>query len=147
LQFVALNDDTFNASVPSSQIWQSFPLETDPVLYAGLSQGDYYLVVSSSGNQPDPLAPPVAFDPNMQISSAWGGFGTSGGGYVLNVLLRADNVAPQVLGVTPLDSGTVDGTPTQFIVQFNETVNLQQLAFAAFQGQLDSVYLEDINEN
>ena len=49
VELLAANDNTLNPSVGADG---SVPLYTDSVLYAGLVAGDYYLAVSSSGNDP-----------------------------------------------------------------------------------------------
>jgi len=51
LQLIASNDGSGNQTLSSNG--QFLPLETDPVLDVGLTAGDYYLAVSSSGNMPD----------------------------------------------------------------------------------------------
>jgi hypothetical protein len=139
LELVATNDDSFNdtAAVAASPVLT--PLATDPVLYAALAPGDYYLVVSGSGNNPDPFQGPIAFTPNANLGQTFlqGGFTT--GPYVLNVSLRQDSVPPQVIAVTPVTTGPAGSAPTSFVVQFSEAVNLQQLAAASGSGQLGAV--------
>jgi hypothetical protein len=116
----------------------STPLTFDPVLYAALTTpGDYYLVVSGSGNTPDPLGGDVPFDPTASLGQTFSGFGYSTGEYVLNVSLQRDQTPPQVESVTPLDGGP----PAEFTVTFSEPVNLQQLAFQNNSGQLGAVFI------
>jgi hypothetical protein len=100
LQLVAENDNSFNPTIVAFN--NTAPLFTDPVLFAGLTAGDYYLAVSSSGNMPDPakgLLPGQGgiFDPNVSHS---GRDGRSTGGYILDVGAVSDNVPPQVVAVT-----------------------------------------------
>ncbi len=120
LHFVAANDDTLNNTVGHDGT--PFLLALDSYLFAGLTAGDYYVAVSSSGN---------VFDPNSTHSGS-GGFTT--GDYVLNLLVEPDNVPPQVVSVTlPGGTALTDGAvlttpPTGFNVHFSEPVNLTQLA-------------------
>src|SRR5262249_27612351 len=118
LHLVAANDDTQNAEVATNYM---LPLFTDSVVYAGLTQGDYYLAVTSSGN---------TFDP---ITSQSGQGGNSTGNYVLNVRALSDNVPPQVLATTLPEGATLAAPPTQLTVQFSEPVNLQPLIYQAYQ--------------
>ena len=69
------------------------------------------------------------FDPNVSQS---GQDGTSIGPYVLNLLAYRDDTAPQVVAVTPSAGTTLDAPPQTLTVQFDEAVNLQQLAFTAY---------------
>ena len=123
LQLVAVNDDSLNGSAGTDG---SVPLALDPVLYAGLTAGSYYLAVSGSGNAPIPalgLNPGTngVFDPNVAHSGS-GGFTT--GNYVLNLAVTQESTPPKVLTVS-LAAGTVfTGAPTTFTVQFSEPVNL-----------------------
>jgi hypothetical protein len=104
-------------------------LFSDPVLYAGLRAGNYYLAVSNSFNVPDAVNSPPGtngvFDPNVSHSGQNGG---STGDYVLNLQARAIPNPPQVIGVNPKDGAILDAPPTYLTVQFSEPVNLQQLA-------------------
>ncbi len=123
-QEIAANDDTDNDLLASNGLR---PLLTDSVLFAGLTEGDYYLVVSATDN-------PAFAGP---------------GDYVLNVLLESDNVAPQVVSVTPGDGAILDEPPSRLLVQFSEPVNLNELARQAFnqidQGRLDAAYIQAAN--
>jgi hypothetical protein len=145
LNLVTANDNTLNSS---QAIDGSQPLFFDPALFSGLTQGTYYLAVSGTGNVPDPtqgLAPGVngVFDPNNGSHSGQNGF--TSGDYVLNLAVQASTTTPQVTGVsvrtdadvgastgTPAAGAQLGGPPTVFDVQFNEPVNLQQLAYQAY---------------
>src|SRR5206468_9235645 len=50
LHLVAVNDNTFNPTPASPGSPEPTPLAADPAVFAGLTAGDYYLVVSASGN-------------------------------------------------------------------------------------------------
>ena len=52
LVFVAGNIESYN---PATADDGSVPLYTDPVLYAGLTPGDYYLAVADASNTPSPV--------------------------------------------------------------------------------------------
>ena len=56
LQLLASNSGTLNGTPATNG---QVPLFNDPVLYAGLVQGDYYLAVSGLGNVPDPVLGPA----------------------------------------------------------------------------------------
>jgi hypothetical protein len=136
LYFVAANADTTNRTVTVDGF--SAPLYTDPELTAGLTAGDYYLAVSSGTNVPDPVyhlqsGVGGVFDPNVAHS---GTLGDSTGDYLLNFLVQPYSGTPQVVSVTRDDGITPGGSPVRFIVQFNEPVNVQQLAFQAYQNYL-----------
>src|SRR5262249_21197988 len=125
----------------------SLPLFSDALLITGVTAGEYYLAVSSSGNVPDPVLgaqPGVdgVFDPNLS-HSGWAGF--SIGTYVLNVGIQPDKEAPRVLAVYPPSGATLNAPPTHLTVQFSEATNLPDLAFLAFQkgDQFDQVYVQD----
>jgi hypothetical protein len=131
-QLVGVNDNTLNGQQATNG---SAPLFTDPVLFAGLTAGDYYLAVSGTGNDPDPtlgLAPGVfpVFDPTLTHSGA-GGFTT--GDYVLNLFVQPVAAPPQVVSVSLQPGATLDAPPTTFTVQFSEPVNLPQLLYQAGQ--------------
>lgn len=145
LQFVVANDNTLN---PSRATNDRRPLRNDAALFAGLTAGDYYLAVSGSGNMPQ-VGPELVpgsngiFDPSLSHSGL-GGF--SLGPYVLNLLLEQDEVAPQVVSVTPGDGTELGAPPTTLFVQFSEPVNLKQLVLQRFEAtqsnKLDSVYIQ-----
>jgi hypothetical protein len=145
LHLVAGNDDTRNP-IPASN-HRSLPLYGDAAVFAGLTQGNYYLAVSSRGNVPDPdlgLLPGVdgIFDPDVSHS---GSAGRSFGPYVLNLKVSRDDVVPTVESVTPGPDSATDGPPTQIAVRFSAPMNLRQLAFRAFerngQDSLSAVFV------
>ncbi len=137
LEFVATNNNTLNPTESSNG---QFPFFTDAVLFSGLSAGDYFLAVSSSGNDAE-YGPDGIFDPHLAHSGLNGG---SVGNYVLDLLVYADAESPQVvgqvfnlpnLGEVELTGGQVENLPhgpTHLSLQFSEVVNLQQLAYKAF---------------
>src|SRR5207244_1410641 len=99
------------------------------------------------GNDPS-SGPDGVFDPNQSHS---GQNGYSTGSYVLNLSVTADNQPPQVTAVsidggTSLGGATLDRSPHYLTVQFSEAVNLEQLAFTAFQQTsattISAVFLE-----
>jgi hypothetical protein len=137
LEFVASNADTRNTIAY---------LFSDPALFAGLTEGDYYLAVSAGPNMPDAFLPPGQdgiFDPNVSHS---GYLGFSTGPYVLALLVQPTSGAPSVTSVTPAEGAVLDAPPTHLQVQFDRPVNLWQLAFQAYEltgsRQLDAVYIE-----
>ncbi len=138
LHLIDANDNTLNASPATNG---TLPLYNDPVLYDGLTAGDYYLAVSGTGNVPDPAAGLLPgtngiFDPNSSHSGQ-GGFTT--GPYVLNLLVQPDNQPPQVIATTPAAGVTLAAPPTYVSVQFSVPVNLQQLAYQAGQQNQTAV--------
>jgi hypothetical protein len=140
------DDDTQNPTVATDH--RSVPLFADPAIFAGLTAGDYYLAVSSRKNVVDPnlgLLPGAGglFDPNVSHS---GSAGRSTGDYVLNLRVSPDSVPPQVVAVTPRPGDSLDGPPAYLAVQFDRPVNLQELAFRAYQrtqqAGIASVYVQ-----
>ncbi|MFM9960259.1 MAG: DVUA0089 family protein [Planctomycetaceae bacterium] len=137
LQLVATNNDSLNSVESTNGL---LPFFSDPVLFAGLSAGEYFLAVSSSGNDAQ-FGPDGIFDPQVAHSGLSGG---SVGNYVLDLSVYADDVAPQVvghvfnvpgLGEVELSERHVENVPhapTQLNLQFSEPVNVQQLANSAF---------------
>ncbi len=137
LQFVATNNNSLNPVVSTNG---QYPFASDAVLFSSLSAGEYFLAVSSSGNDAE-FGTDGVFDPQFAHSGINGG---SVGSYVVDLLVYADNVAPQVvghvfnvpgLGEVELSDGHVENVPhapTFLNVQFSESVNVQQLANAAF---------------
>jgi hypothetical protein len=145
LSLVTANDDTQNATLASDQ--RSLPLFADPALFAGLTAGDYYVAVSSHRNVPDPnqgLAAGTSgvFDPEKSHS---GSTGRTTGDYVLSLRATPENQPPQVVATTPGPGASVDAPPAYLTVQFDAPVDLQQLAFQAYQrahqGVLASVFV------
>src|SRR5262249_35779974 len=55
------------------------------------------------------------------------------GPYVLNLQLTPHQAVPQVVSVTRDDGIQPGASPARFVVQFSEPVNVQQLAFMAYQ--------------
>lgn len=131
LELVATNDNSLNPTVAAND---SVPLYTDAVLYAGLTEGDYFLAVSSSSNSPE-WGPEGVFDPLQPHS---GENGATTGKYVLNLRAYVDNEAPRVQAATLAEGAVLRQPPREFAVQFSEAVNLQQLAYAAFQQVSES---------
>ncbi len=153
LDLIQANDNTLNGTTGPGLFIP--PLFTDASVYAGLTAGDYYLAVSSSGNVPDPaegLAPGVngVFDLNAGTPYS-GPPGLSTGDYVLSVLLQPAPQPPHVTAVTPAEGSVLSAPPTHLLVAFDVPVNLQQLGYQAFQnwqttlqgdpGQLAAVYV------
>jgi len=145
LIFLAGNNNTLD---PTQGTDGSIPLFTDSALTAGLTAGDYYLAVAGGANTPSPLegqtpGSPGIFDPN-QPGSAQNGWST--GPYVLNLLVEAAPNPPRVLASSPSNGQVLDQAPTQITVQFSEPINIQQLAYQAFetsyQATLTQVYIE-----
>ena len=103
--------------------------------------GEYYVAVSSSSNDIS-MGPDGVFDPNVAHSGLNGG---TVGEYVLSLHVQADDVAPEVVIGSINDGETLTAPPTYLDVQFSEPVNVQQLAYAAFQqsasDDLSAVYL------
>src|SRR5207249_3812507 len=96
LHLVVANDNTQNSSRASDG--RSSPLVTDSALFAGLTEGDYYLAVTSAFNTPDPVRNRFVgengvFDPLVSHSGAVGG---RVGPYVLNPQVTRDDTPPQV---------------------------------------------------
>src|SRR5262249_32954416 len=83
------------------------------------------------------------FDPNISHS---GTAGVSFGPYVLNLLVQADNASPQVVSVSPASGDVLPAPPTDITIRFDEAVNVQLLAYQAFQqtsqDSLRAVYIQ-----
>jgi hypothetical protein len=151
LDYVASDDGTGNGTVSSNGKFVS--LRGDSAVFAALTTGDYYLVVSSHHNvvnpvqgwQPGTTVPGMGriFDPQLPHSST---AGTSTGDYVLNLVVRPDGAAPTVVNVNLQPGAVLSVPPTQLVVQFSGPVNVQQLAFQAFQqtkqGALAPIYIQ-----
>jgi methionine-rich copper-binding protein CopC len=132
LIFLAGDNNTLDATQGTDG---SIPLFTDAALSDGLTAGDYYLAVAGGSNTPSPLegqipGSPGIFDPNQPGSA---GLGWSTGPYVLNVLVQAAPDPPRVVASSPSLGQVLDEPPAQLTVQFSEPMNLQQLAYQAFQ--------------
>ena len=145
LVFLAGNTGTLN---PTEGTDGSIPLFTDSALSAGLTAGDYYLAVADGSNTPSPIegqvpGSPGILDPNQPGSAQ---LGWSTGPYVLNLLVQPTPNPPQVMASSPSSGQVFDQPPTQITVQFSEPINIQQLAFQAFesaaQATLPQVFVE-----
>ncbi len=146
LDFVAGDNNTYN---PVQATDGSTPLALDAALTAGLTQGDYYIAVSSGWNTPSPLETqpvdtPGLFDPTVSHS---GSIGFSTGLYVLNLMVQPVPKAPRVIASSPAPGDVLSQSPTQLTIQFSEPVNLNQLAFAAYnqvtaEDPLPAVFIE-----
>jgi hypothetical protein len=145
LTLIAANDNSLNDQPATNG---TAPLFNDPVLFAGLTAGDYYLAVSGTGNVPDPTEGQAVgvngvFDPNIAYSGM-NGFTT--GDYVLNLQVGRATTPPQVVTVSVAEGAQLNGPPGLFTVQFSEPVNLPQLAETAFQQSpdltLNAVYVQ-----
>lgn len=130
LQPIAGNNNTLNTTESSDGM---FPLFTDAVLFAGLRAGDYFLAVSSAGNDAESGVDQM-FDPRVAHS---GVNGDSTGAYVLDVRVAADDVAPRVIATTPARGTPLYLPPTQVTIQFSEPVNAQILAYLESQESHD----------
>jgi methionine-rich copper-binding protein CopC len=134
LAFMAGNNNTLN---PTPGTDGSIPLFTDPALAVGLTAGDYYLAVAGGSNTPSPLEGQVAgslglFDPNVP-DSAQSGWST--GQYVLNLLVEPTPAPPTVLASSPSSGQVLDEAPTELTVDFSGPINIQQLAYEAFESR------------
>jgi hypothetical protein len=144
LHLVDVNDNTGNPSRASNR---TVPLFTDAALFDGLTQGDYYLAVSGTGNLPNPALGRLpgtngVFDPS-KTHSGTRGFTT--GSYVLNLLVQDNGQPPQVVSTNPAPGTTLAAPPVRLTVQFSDLVNVQQLAYVAAQqnglATLNAVYV------
>lgn len=151
LQLVTTNNNSLN-SVESTN--GQIPFFSDAVLFSSLSAGEYFLAVSSSGNDVEYGSGGV-FDPQVAHSGLNGG---SVGKYVVDLTVYADTTAPQVVRQIfnlpgsireNLTTGQVENffhAPTHLSLQFSEPVNVQQLANAAFtsvgQNAVSAVFIE-----
>jgi hypothetical protein len=153
LDYITGNDNSLNGSVATDG---SVPLYTDPVLFAGLTAGDYYLVVSSSGNVPDPVLGTLPgdsngiFDPNTNTPYS-GGATLSTGNYLLNVLVTPAQPPTHVVSVTAVEGvgaaqpsvnlapgTTLPGPPTQLVVGFDRPLTSDQVAWLSYQQYFQS---------
>lgn len=158
LEFVATNNNSLNTTESTNGY---IPFFSDAALFAGLSAGDYFLAVSSSGNDAE-YGPDGIFDPQVAHS---GLNGYSVGNYVLDLAVYSDNVAPQVVSQTFNVPGVAEvvrlqspnshepgyvanllHVPTHLNVQFSEAVNLRRLAYQAYvsvgANTVSSVFIE-----
>jgi methionine-rich copper-binding protein CopC len=143
LSLISSNAGSQNTTVATNG---TQPLFSDPVLYAALGAGDYYLAVTNNFNIPDPVNSPPGtngvFNPAISHSGQNGG---STGNYALNLYAQSIPNPPTVVAATPANGTTVNAPPTILSVRFSEPVNLQELAFqATVQGAytLPQVFVE-----
>ncbi|MGC8641023.1 MAG: Ig-like domain-containing protein, partial [Isosphaeraceae bacterium] len=149
LEFIAGNNNTYDQTLATDG---STPLALDAALTAGLVAGDYYIAVSSGSNTPSPsenqpLNTPGLFNPTVSHS---GSIGYSTGPYVLNLLVQPVLNPPWVIASSPSPGEVLYQSPTQITVQFSEPVNINQLAFTAFNQSsgsvpMQAVFIEDQN--
>ena len=147
LQFVTGNNNTYNNT--QSTTGQS-SLYFDPVAMAGLTAGDYYVVVSQGFNTPSPgegQAPGPGtgiFDPQTSHS---GSAGYGEGSYVLNLRLAPVPNVPSVTSTSITNGSTLPQAPDQITVAFSEYVNLTNLAYTAYrqtsQSSVSAVFIEN----
>jgi hypothetical protein len=137
LQFVAGNNNSSNPIIASNG---ASPLFTDPVLFAGLTAGEYFVAVAGAFNTPSPLeGQPVdadgVLDPRTSHSGRNGG---TIGRYVLNLRVAADNLAPTVNATSLANGATLEAPPTRLTITFSEPINLLPLANQAFHEEESS---------
>ena len=147
---IAGNDNTADdqtAELDVGQVIPKVPLFTDAALFAGLQPGNYVLAVSAGFNYADPAIgrttgengndpTQMVFDPTVSHSGTTGG--STVGDYVLSFRVQAASVPPTVKSVTVTSTDSAGAYPTGVTVQFSGPVNLQQLAFVAFEHNLPS---------
>ncbi|MEI7686471.1 MAG: T9SS type A sorting domain-containing protein, partial [Planctomycetota bacterium] len=146
LIFVGGNHNTGNTTATAAG---SPVLVSDPALFVGLTEGEYYVAVSTNFNTPttslgfEPGTDGI-FDPKIAHS---GTAGFSTGPYVLNLIVHPDGEAPTVVAVNPAGGDIVNGPPGMLVVQFSEMMNLQPLFFQAFeqgsQQTVAAVFVQD----
>jgi len=144
LRFLAGNDNTQDSTAATNG---SVPLSSDAALFQGIGEGDYYVAVSGGSNTPSPLegrpvGSPGLYDPSRSHSGS-GGFST--GPYALNLLVQPLAAAVQIVSTGPAEGASLDAAPMDVSVQFSGPVNLQQLAYQAYQvnagSALPAVYV------
>jgi hypothetical protein len=130
------------------------PIFSDPVLFDGLTAGDYYVAVSGSFNVPDPpylLAPNLpgsngVFDPTVSHSGT-NGFTT--GPYVLGILAQAETAPPHVTASSPSEGAVLTQPPTELVVGFDKPMNFARLSYEAYRDnftlEINAVSLIDSN--
>jgi hypothetical protein len=150
LNVIAVNDNTQNNAQATNG---TVPLFNEPVIFSGLTAGDYYLGVSSAGNVSN-LSQGILPGTNgvytpAQSHSGSGGFSTFP--YVLNLEVQPASTLPQVASVSIQAGAVLSGPPGQLVVRFTQPVNLAELSFQAFQqtstGVLAAVYVEGAAAN
>lgn len=134
------------------------PFSKDSAINAGLTAGDYYVAVSSTGNTPDPAlgldpgANGVVFDPNQGAHTGQSGFnnanGFTVGPYVLNLRVDPNPGPPHVVSaqlrespsqgpqyyvpISATSQSVLHGPPDQLVLQFDQAMDVQELAYLAF---------------
>ncbi|MES2789074.1 MAG: Ig-like domain-containing protein [Planctomycetota bacterium] len=149
LEFVTGNNQTQNSSKGTDG---SAPLVQDPAIVAGLEAGDYYLAVSSGFNTVSPTENQPGrvgvFDPT-QSHSGFLGFTT--GQYILNLRTVTIGEPPQVVSVSIPNQSTLPSAPAEFTIQFNEYINIAQLAMSSYsqngQSIVPGLYIQDSQGN
>lgn len=148
LHFVASNDNSFNPILTHDGA--SEPLFTDPILNVGLTEGDYYLAVSSSNNVPMPAFGRLPgtggiFDPNVSHS---GKNGSTIGEYVLNLAAEPMKDSPRVSGIPVMDGSpltqdaVLTAPPTSLSVNFDKTVNLREMVRQTGLPIVNAIYIQ-----
>lgn len=138
LYFITGNNQSFN---PTGGTDFLTPLFTDSFVSAGLPAGDYFVAVSQGSNTPSPdeyqFSGPDSgiFDPNVSHS---GFVGWNVGSYVLNLISYPATTPPHLESASIQEGATLSVLPTELTLQFTAPVNLDQLAFTAFQQTLQS---------
>ncbi len=134
LVLVAWNDNTLNDAKATND---SEPLYADAVIFAALTQGEYYLAVSGAIIGAGMIDPSIPH--NLQN-------GNTTGEYVLNIFVQRDDEAPTVESAVPSEGLDLSAPPTHLVVRFSEPVNLQQLAHQQYQetaaAELPAVFIK-----
>ena len=132
LVFIAGNDNTLN---PTQGTDWSIPLFTDSALTAGLTAGDYYVAVAGGVEYALSARGPAARQPRdlRSQSARQRPERLEHGPYVLNVLVQSAPKPPRVIASSPSPGQVLDQAPTQITVQFSEPIDIQQLAYQAFE--------------
>jgi methionine-rich copper-binding protein CopC len=141
------SNQSFNPSLATNGMT---PLFCDPTFSAGLEAGEYYLAVAHGSNTLSPIerqtpgADSGLLDPLVAHS---GRNGWNVGPYVLNLYVSDDDVRPTVTESVPATGAILTAPPTSLVVTFSEPVNLNRLAFEAFQQSygdaIPAIFLQD----
>jgi hypothetical protein len=131
LVFLASNGNSMNTTMGTDG---NQPLYTDPALTAPLTQGDYFIAVSSGLDYVDPAVGQIAgqtvFDP---LTTDSGQGGNSSGNYVLNLRVEPSVPhTPHVVSVSIANGAVLDAPPTAINVRFDQPMNVQQLTVEAY---------------
>ncbi len=146
LDFVAGDVESYNSAETTDG--QSAPLYSDSLLSVSLTAGDYYVAVADGYNTPSPLEGQTPgswgiYDPNQPGSAQ---FGWPTGPYVLNLHIQPAPAPPQVVSTSPNAGATLDQTPTQLVLTFNQPMNFVQAALQSLavnsQDTTTAVYIE-----